>query len=141
MWQSHTPNVDNPAGLAMIADRYSYLKVGAPSGAICNPTLVTCYSYEWAIVNYINYQYSPRDIFSWRTDFMNDARGQRTGFKTRYYEFDLSYTHWVGDVIELRPELRYDHSRDVDAYDNPYLTPGLGKHSQGIIAMDAIFHF
>ncbi len=141
MWQSHTPNVENPAGLAMIAQRYSYLKVGAPSGAICNPTLVTCYSYEWAVVNYINYQYGPRDIFTWRTDFMNDARGQRTGFKTRYYEFDLSYTHWVGDVIELRPELRFEHSRDVDAYDNPFLTPGMGKHSQAMIAMDAILHF
>jgi Putative beta-barrel porin-2, OmpL-like. bbp2 len=141
MWQSHTPNVNNPAGLAMIAERYPYVKVGAPSGAICNPALVTCYSYEWAIVNYINYQAGPRDIITWRTDFLNDARGQRTGFKTRYYEFDLSYTHWVGDAIELRPELRFDHSRDVDAYDNPYLTPGLGRHSQAMIAMDAIFHF
>ena len=141
MWQSHTPNVDNPAGAALIAQRYSYLKVGAPSGAICNPALVTCYSYEWALVNYINYQFGPRDIVTWRTDYLNDARGQRTGFKTRYYEFDLSYTHWVGDVIELRPELRFEHSRDVDAYDNPSLTPGMGRNSQTMIAVDAILHF
>jgi hypothetical protein len=141
MWQSHTPNVDNPAGAALIAQRYSYLKVGAPSGAICNPALVTCYSYEWALVNYINYQFGPRDIVTWRTDYLNDARGQRTGFKTRYYEFDLSYTHWVGDVIELRPELRFEHSRDVDAYDNPFLTPGMGRNSQAMIAVDAILHF
>ncbi len=115
--------------------------MGAPSGAICNPALVTCYSYEWALVNYINYQIGPRDIVTWRTDYLNDARGQRTGFKTRYYEFDLSYTHWVGDVIELRPELRFEHSRDVDAYDNPSLTPGRGRNSQAMIAADAILHF
>jgi hypothetical protein len=100
-----------------------------------------CYSYEWAAVNYINYQIGPRDILVWRTDFMNDARGQRTGFKTRYMEYDLSYTHWVGDTIELRPELRFEHALDVDAYDNPTATPGAGHHSQAMIAADAIFHF
>lgn len=77
----------------------------------------------------------------WRTDYLDDAKGQRTGFKTRYTEFDLSYTHWIGDVIELRPELRFDHSLDVDAYDNPALTPGMGRHSQAMLALDAILHF
>jgi len=141
MWQSHTPNVENPQGVAMIARRYSYLNVGAPYGAICNPAVVTCYSYEWALVNYINYQFGPRDIAVWRTDYLDDARGQRTGFKTRYYEFSLSYTHWLGDAVELRPEMRLEHARDVDAYDNPSLEPGMGKHSQATIAVDAILHF
>ena len=32
--------------------------IGAPSGAQCNkPTLVYCASHEWAIVNYLNYQF------------------------------------------------------------------------------------
>jgi len=141
MWQSRTPNVNNPGGLALIGERYPYVRVGAPSGAICNPALVTCYSYEWAVVNYVNYQMGPRDLLTLRTDFLNDARGQRTGFKTRYYEFDLGYTHWLGDAIELRPELRYEHARDAEAYDNPSLTPAGGRHSQAMIAMDAIFHF
>jgi hypothetical protein len=141
MWQSHTPNVDNPAGLAYIDERYSYVNYGAPSGAICNPALAFCYSYEWAAVNYLNYQIGPRDVVTWRTDYMDDARGQRTGFKTRYVEFDLGYTHWVGDVIELRPEIRFEHAREADAYDNPTATPGAGKHSQAMIAADAIFHF
>jgi hypothetical protein len=47
----------------------------------------------------------------------------------------------VGDTIELRPEIRFEHSRDADAYDNPAATPGGGKHSQTLIAADAIFHF
>lgn len=141
MWQSHTPNVDNPAGLAYIGERYSHVNYGAPSGAICNPGVAFCYSYEWAAVNYINYQIGPRDIVTWRTDYLNDARGQRTGFKTRYAEFDLGYTHWVGDAIELRPELRFDHALDADAYDNPTATLGAGRHSQFMVAADAIFHF
>jgi len=141
MWESHTPNVDNPGGLAVIAERYGYIRYGAPTGAICNPLLVTCYSYEWAAVNYINYQIGPRDTVTWRTDYLNDARGERTGFKTRYYECDFGYTHWMGDVVELRPEVRFEHARDAEAYDNPTATPDGGRHSQAMIAADAIFHF
>jgi Putative beta-barrel porin-2, OmpL-like. bbp2 len=141
MWESHTPNVNNPAGAAFIGQRYSYVNVGAPNGAQCNPAVVFCYSYEWAAVNYINYQFGPRDVATWRTDFLDDATGQRTGYKSRYYEFDLSYTHWLGDVIELRPEIRFEHARDAEAYDNPSATPYGGKHSQAMIAVDAIIHF
>jgi hypothetical protein len=72
---------------------------------------------------------------------MNDARRQRTGFKTRCYEFDLGYTHWVGDTIELCPELRFEHARDVDAYDNPTATPGAGRNSHAMSTADAILHF
>ena len=141
MWQSHTPNVDNPAGLAFIGQAYSYAAIGAPNGAQCRPAVAFCYSYEWAAVNYLNYQIGPRDIVAFRTDYLNDATGQRTGFKTRYVEFDLGYTHWVGDVIELRPEIRFEHARDAQAYDNPSATPGGGRHSQTMIAADAVFHF
>lgn len=141
MWQSHTPNINNPAGAAFIGQRYSYVNVGAPNGAQCNPAVVFCYSYEWAAVNYINYQFGPRDMVTWRTDYLDDATAQRTGYKTRYYEFDLSYTHWMGDVIELRPEIRFEHSRDAEAYDNPSATPYGGRHSQAMFAMDAIIHF
>jgi len=148
LWESHTPNVNNDTGPggadlgpAIIAAAYPYVNFGAPSGAICKPNLIYCYSYAYAAVNYLNYQLGPRDTLTWRTDFLNDARGQRTGFKTRYYEFALGYTHWVGDVIELRPEIRFEHARDAPAYDNPTALPGLGHNSQAMLAADAIFHF
>jgi hypothetical protein len=145
MWESHTPNVTNTdavfGGAAQIAARYPYARFGAPNGAICAAALATCYSYEWSIVNYLNYQAGIRDVFAWRTGYFNDARAQRTGFKTRLYEVDLSYTHWLGDTIELRPELRFEHARDADAYDNPSLTSGAGRHSQTMLAADIVFHF
>ena len=43
--------------------------------------------------------------------------------------------------VELRPEMRYEHSLDVDAYDNPTATVGAGKHYQLTAAADMIFHF
>lgn len=141
MWQSHTPNINNPAGVSAIAQAYNYVSYGAPGGAQCDAAVARCYSYQYAIVNYINYTIGPRDIATLRVDYLNDARGQRTGFKTRYYEADIGYTHWIGDVIELRPEVRFEHARDVDAYDNPSATPGAGRHSQLMFAADAILHF
>jgi hypothetical protein len=143
MWQSHAPNAGNPQGLAAIAAQYPapQFSIGAPFGAQCNPAVAFCYSYEWGFVNYLNYQRTAHDIFVWRTDFLNDATGQRTGFKTRYLELALGYTHWVGDVIELRPEIRFEHSLDADAYDNPSGLPGNGRHSQLMLAADMIFHF
>ena len=143
MWQAHTPNVNNEQGASIISATFPapQFNIGAPSGAQCNPAVVYCYSYSWAILNYVNYQYTPRDIFTWRSDFLDDAKGQRTGFKTRYAEFTLGYTHWVGDAFEMRPELRFEHAFNVDAYDNPTATPGQGKHSQLTLAADMIFHY
>ena len=143
IWQSHTPNVSNPEGVAAILARYPAptFNFGAPSGAQCDPGVVYCFSYAWAFLNYINYQHTPHDIFVWRSEFFGDAKGQRTGFKTRYVEFTLSYTHWIGDAIELRPELRFEHALDVDAYDDLTATRGAGRHSQYIFAADAILHF
>src|SRR5262249_22773663 len=143
MWEARTPNIDNPAGRAAIAARYPApsFNIGAPSGAQCEPGVISCYAYAWAAVNYINYQYTSHDIFVWRSEFFNDARGQRTGFMTRYVEFTLGYTHWIGDAIELRPELRYEHAFDVDAYSNPTATAGAGKQSQFMFAADLILHF
>jgi hypothetical protein len=86
------------------------------------------------------YQFSPRDSLTLRTDILDDTTGQRTGFKTRYYEAGLGWQHWIGQAITLRPELRWEHSRDVDAYDNPTATPAAGKRTQKMIAIDVIVH-
>ena len=47
-----------------------------------------------------------------------DSKGQRTGFKTKYTEHDLSWNHWIGTTVVFRPELRYEHAYDPPAYDN-----------------------
>lgn len=142
MHQDDTPNVNTDAGQALLAARYGSLNYGAPSGAQCGANAgPTCQSHEWAFVNYIGYQFSPRDSVTFRTDILDDSTGQRTGFKTRYYEVGLGWQHWLGKAITLRPELRWDYARDVDAYDNPTATPGAGRRKQAMLAMDAIIHF
>jgi hypothetical protein len=172
MWENHTPDALNPRGLAALAAEFPApeYNIGAPSGAQCsNIAQVYCVSHEWAFVNYINYQHDPHNIVTWRTDYLNDTTGQRTGFKGSFLEFDLGYTHWVGDALELRPEARIERELTAPnasitgyAYDNPCYAPAVtgtttctfssggrtlsfdqngGKRNQAMLAVDAIFHF
>jgi hypothetical protein len=105
------------------------------NGAFCPAGEIRCLAPEWAIVNYVEKQLSARNYVSIRSDFLDDMKGQRTGFKTRYTEATLMWGHWVGSTILLRPEIRLDHALDRPAYDD-----GTRK-SQFQFAIDVIFKF
>ncbi len=105
------------------------------NGAFCRPGQVRCTAPEYAFVNYLNKQLSPHDFITLRSDFLNDKKGQRTGYQTRYSENTLAWNHWIGSTIQIRPELRFDHAWDSPAYDN-------GTHrNQFTAATDLILHF
>ena len=155
MYQKNTPNISNVDGQALWNSYFGTSNsVGGPFGAMggrgCGPNDgVTCTSKEWAFVNYIVYQPTPRDYVTFRTDLFNDINGQRTGFATKYSEFLVSWNHWLGKAITLRPEIRYEHA-GVPAYNNPCPVAGTGgcgntvtpgSKSQTMFAMDAIIHF
>ena len=105
------------------------------NGAACAPGEVRCLAPEWAIVNYVNKQLSPHDSFSFRSDFLDDKKGQRTGYASRYDEATASLTHWVGSTVQIRPEIRFDHSWDMRAYDKGT------RRNQFTAATDVVFHF
>src|ERR1700685_1275955 len=115
MWERDVPNV-NPAGAPAAAA--ALLETGA-NGAWCDsPQQLTCTAPEQAVVNYVEKQFYKHDYFTIRNEFFNDAKGQRTGFKTNYSEHMLGWGHWIGSTILIRPELRYERSYDVPAYNN-----------------------
>jgi hypothetical protein len=103
--------------------------------AFCPSGEITCFAPEWAAVNYLQREFSTRNFLSLRTDFLDDIRGQRTGFKTTYSEQTIMWCHWIGNTVIFRPELRFEHSYDVPAYDG-----GL-KHNQLTFSTDVIFKF
>jgi Putative beta-barrel porin-2, OmpL-like. bbp2 len=105
------------------------------NGANCRAGLQTCLAPEWAMVNYINKQLSPHDFASFRSDFLNDKKGQRTGYATKYSEATLMLSHWVGSTVQIRPEIRFDHAWDRRAYDKGTRT------NQFTFATDVILHF
>jgi hypothetical protein len=87
------------------------------------------------IVNYFNIELDPANMISIRNEFVNDEQGQRTGYATRYTSNTIGLTHWASQNIELRPELRYEHSYDANAYDAGR------KNHQTTALFDVILHF
>ena len=103
--------------------------------ATCHPGLEKCLAPEYAAVNYILKQLSEHDFIGFRSDLLNDKKGQRTGFNTKYTENTLMWSHWIGTTVQIRPEIRFDHAWDRKSYDR-------GKRqSQLTVASDLVFHF
>jgi hypothetical protein len=124
MYEKDVPNVNQP----------ELLEKGA-NGAFCAPSEIRCFAPEWAAVNYLEKQISEKNYLSIRTDTLDDLKGQRTSYKTRYFEETLMWGHWIGSTVLFRPELRFDHSFQVPAYDRGT------RHNQFQLAMDVIFKF
>jgi hypothetical protein len=103
--------------------------------ADCLPGEQRCTAPEYAIVNFLQKELSAHDFFSFRSDFLNDKKGQRTGYATKYSENTIMWCHWMGTTVQLRPEIRFERAWDRKAYDN-------GRHNnQFTVASDLIFHF
>jgi hypothetical protein len=105
------------------------------NGAYCFPGEQRCTAPEYAAVSYLQKELSAHDFLSLRADFLDDKKGQRTGYATRYSENTIMACHWIGTTVQIRPELRFDRAWDRPAYD-------VGRHqNQLTVASDLIFHF
>jgi hypothetical protein len=92
-------------------------EIGA-NGAICQLGQQRCTAPEYAIVNYINREINSKLTVGFRSDFLDDKKGQRTGIATKYTENTLYATKYFGSSVLLRPEIRFDHSWDKLGYNN-----------------------
>jgi hypothetical protein len=105
------------------------------NAAYCFPGEQRCTAPEYAVVNFLQKELSPHDFASLRSDYLDDKKGQRTGYATRYSENTIMWCHWIGTTIQIRPELRFERAWDRKAYDNGR------SHNQLTVASDLIFHF
>ena len=70
-----------------------------------------------------------------RSDFLDDKKGQRTGIPGKYTENTFYMTKYIGSTVMFRPELRFDHSWDARGYN-------AGKsRNQLFFGMDVIYKF
>lgn len=124
MYELGVPNISGPITP----------KPGA-SAAFCSFREIRCFAPEWSAANYVEKELTKKDYLSIRNEYLDDIKGQRTGFKTRYSEHELMYGHWIGSTVVLRPGIRFEHSYDTPAYD-------LGKrNTQLSFTADIIFKF
>lgn len=105
------------------------------SGAQCYGLVARCTAPEYAIENYVEHEVNSKLIVSFRTELVDDKKGQRTGYATKYTDNTLSAARYFGSTVMLRPELRFDHAYDVKAFD-------FGRdRSQFTVASDLIYRF
>jgi hypothetical protein len=130
-WYMYERDVPNVAG--NVADPVTP-ELGA-DGAFCKAGVLRCTAPEYAVVNYINREVNSKFMVGFRSDLLDDKKGQRTGFATKYTENTLYATKYIGSTVMLRPEIRFDHSWDLAAYNN-------GKaRNQLFFGMDLIYKF
>jgi len=103
--------------------------------AYCFPGERRCTAPEYAAVNFLQKELSVHDFLSFRSDFLDDKKGQRTGRATKYSENTIMWCHWIGTTVQMRPELRFERAWDIRAYDNGR------RHNQLTVASDLIFHY
>jgi hypothetical protein len=130
-WYMYENGVPNVAG--NIANPIKP-ELGA-NGAVCAAGQLRCTAPEYAIVNYINREVTSKFMFGFRSDLLNDKKGQRTGIAGKYTENTFYLTRYIGTAVMFRPELRFDHSWDREGYDN-----GTARN-QLFFGMDVIYKF
>ncbi len=105
------------------------------NAAYCLAGEQRCAAPEYAVVNFLQKELSGHDFLSFRSDFLNDKKGQRTGYATKYSENTIMWCHWIGSTVQLRPEVRFERAWNRTAYDEGR------RHNQLTVASDLIFHF
>jgi putative OmpL-like beta-barrel porin-2 len=80
-------------------------------------------------VDYLEYKFAPKAFWSFRTDYMNDPRGWRSGFATAYGSLTGGVTYKMSDSTMLRPEIRFERA----------FRPGATPYDNGTRATQASF--
>jgi hypothetical protein len=71
-------------------------------------------------VDYLEYKFAPKAFMTFRTDYMSDPRGWRSGFATSYGSLTYGITYKPSDLQMIRPEIRIERAfrPGVTPYDN-----------------------
>jgi hypothetical protein len=97
------------------------------------------------MVDYFNWKFAPDTFLSFRSDYINDPQGWRTGYRTSYGSLTLSFTHHFDALTWIRPEIRTEKAfaKNVFPYDNLEALSNYGgtKNYQNTFGVDLIQWF
>jgi hypothetical protein len=92
-------------------------------------------SHAVGYVNYLEYQIDNFSYATFRTDYLDDPEGWRTGINNGYYSLTAGYSRNITPTCTVRPEVRYESATMNPAYDF-----GTRK-TQWTLGGDLIFRF
>ena len=127
MFQDKTPNA--PGAIAE-----PFYGANGPLGAYCN-TGTRCQSREFAFLDYFVYEVDRHNAINFRNEYYDDASGQRTGFRTGYYEATFGWQHYFADDVYIRPEIGFYHAFNAPVFDQGR------KKDLIMVSSDLIFRF
>ncbi|THD55036.1 outer membrane beta-barrel protein [Phenylobacterium sp.] len=146
-FENNVPNVNNPIAATAIANGGTpfspqYVPFNAPDGAQCrDAAALSCRSNTYAVLAYWNYQPTPRDNISLRTEWFDDTVGQRTGVAAVYEDLGIGLQHWLSPQIELRPEVTYYWASKPAFNGDGFAGIAPNKKTEAVLSGDIIFHF
>ena len=147
IYENDVPNVNNPLVQTIFANGGTpfsgpNFRFNAPDAAQCHDAAtLKCHANVQAELAYWNYQFSPLDNFTIRTEYFDDMQGQRTGVATGYLGLAAGIQHWLSPQIELRPEIAYYRAgkKAFDGNGNFGIAPD--RQQEVVLSGDAIIHF
>jgi len=134
MHQNITPNTLSPF-YGVSPDIFLNQNNVFPVATCAGNLQASCTSSEWSVLTYLNYKFSPNDNISWRAEYFDDITGQRTGFKTAYFNYAMGWQHWLSPTVTIRPEVAFYNSLNTPAFSN-----GTQSHAT-IFSADLIWHY
>jgi hypothetical protein len=133
VWDMHENNV--PDVSQGYANTPFFGMRNPPFEAVCPAGRTDCTAKEWSTVAYLNYKLTPMDNISWRLEYFDDINGQRTGFKTAYFNYAIGWQHWFSPSVTFRPEIAWYDALEAKAFNNGT------ENKMTIVAADVIWHF
>lgn len=98
-------------------------------------TVVPGQSHANGYCTYLEEKLDKTSYVTYRTDWLGDPQGWRTGYPNNYFSLTFGYTKWLTPTTTFRPEIRYEWADKNDAYDNG------ARKTQWTLAGDFILHF
>jgi hypothetical protein len=92
----------------------------------------------WGIAGYVNYNINDQWRVSVRGEYFDDEQGYRTGIIQKWSEGTVTLAYMPVKAIELRAELRADHS-DKNAFTTTDNVSG--KSTQQSFGLEALYKF
>ncbi len=77
------------------------------NGAFCKAGEVTCTAPEYAVVNYLNREVNQKLFIGFRSDLLDDKKGQSTGIAGKYTENTLYATKYIGSTVRASRIVRF----------------------------------